>query len=92
MRPRANQPDCFFATAKTHKFISIEDISLDGLKLRHIYNASKVVAKYLCPLTKNEFSITDTLSFPDLLKNSSKDESYEHVSYDIESLFTSIPV
>ena len=34
--------------------------------------ALKVVAKYLHPLTKNEFSITDTLSFPDLLKNSSK--------------------
>ena len=74
MRPRANQPCRFFATAKTHKFESVEDNSLDSLKLRpivdqtgtYIYNASKAVVKYLPPLIKNEFSITDTLSFPDL--------------------------
>ena len=100
MHPRSNQPGRFFATAKTHKFKSIEDISLESLKLRpiidqtgtYIYNASKVVAKYLSPLPKNEFSITDTLRFPELLKNSGNDESYEDVSYNVESLFTSIPV
>ena len=43
-------------------------------------------------LTKNEFSITDTLNLSDLLKNSSNDESYKDVSYDVESLFTSTPV
>ena len=100
MRPLSNQPGRFFFIAKTHKFASIEDISLESLKLRPtinqtgtcIYNASKVVAKYLSTLSTNEFSITDTLSFPELLKNSSNDESYEDVSYDVESLFTSIPV
>ena len=55
-----------------------------------IYNASKVFAKYLSPLSKNEFSITVTLSFPELLKNSTNDKSYEDVSYDIGSLFKSI--
>ena len=95
-----NQPGRFFDIAKTHKFKSIEDISLESLKLHPImdqtwtciYNASKVVAKCLSPLSKNEFSITDTLSFPELLKNSSNDECYEDVSYDVESLFKSIPV
>ena len=29
---------------------------------------------------------------PDLLKNCSNDEPYKNVSYDVESLFTSIPV
>ena len=57
-----------------------------------IFNASKGVAKYFSPLSKNEFSIADTLSFPELLKNSSNNESYEDVSYYVESLFTSIPV
>ena len=55
MRPCFNQPACFFATAKTHKFKSIADISLESLKLRPIVDqtgacicsASKVVAKYL---------------------------------------------
>ena len=104
MCPLSNQPGCFFATAKTHKFKSIEDISLDisleSLKLcpiidqtgTYIYTASKIITKYLNPLSKNEFSFTDMLSFPELLKNSSNDESYEDVSYDIKSLFTSIPV
>ena len=76
MRPHSNQPGRFFATAKTHKIKSIEDISLESLKLRpiiaqtgtYIYNALKVVAKYLSPLSRNEFSITDTLNFPELLK------------------------
>ena len=53
MRPGSNQPGRFFVTAKTHKFKSIEDISLESLKLRpiidqtgtYIYNASKAVAK-----------------------------------------------
>ena len=48
--------------------------------------------KYLSPLSKNEFSITDTLSFPELLKSSSNNECCEDVSYDFESLFTSFPV
>ena len=63
-----NQADRFIATAKTHKFKSIEDISLESLKLRpmihqtgtQIYNALKVIAKYRSPFSSNEFSITDS--------------------------------
>ena len=99
MRPGPNQPGRFFATAKTHKLKSIEGIYLKSLKLRpvidqtgtYIYNVSKVVAKYLSHLSKNEFSITDTLIFPELLKSSSNDECYDDVSCDIESLYASIP-
>ena len=95
-----NQPGRFFDIAKTHKFTSIERISFESLKLRpimdqtwtYIYNASKVVTKCPSPLSKNEFSITDTLCFPELLKNGSNDECYEDVSYDVESLFKSILV
>ena len=100
MRPTSNQPARFFATAKTHKFNNINEINLNQLKLRpiidqtgtYIYDASKVVAKYLKPLAKNEFTISDTLSFPELLKEAENRENYEDVSYDVESLFTSIPV
>ena len=74
MLPRFNQSGRFLVTAKTHKFESTEGISLESLELHpiiaqtgtYIYNASKVVAKYLSPLSKNEF--TNTLSFPELLK------------------------
>ena len=100
MRSRSNHPGRFFSTSKTLKFKSIKDISLESLMLRpiidqtgtYIYNTSKVVVKYLSPLSKNEFSIMDTLSFPKLLKNISNDQSYEDVSHDVETLFTSIPV
>ena len=59
--PRSNQLGRCFATSKTHKFESTENILLESLKLRPIidqtgtytYNASKVVAKYPSPLSKN---------------------------------------
>ena len=60
-----------------HKFDTIEDINVKHLKLRpvidqtgsYIYNASKAVAQFLKPLARNEFTISDTLAFPELLKN-----------------------
>ena len=69
-------------------------VSMDSPKLHslvdqtgtYVYNASKVVSKYLCPVTSNEFPITDTLSFPDLLISSSNYESYEGVSYNVEMI------
>ena len=36
MRPKSSQPGRFFATAKTHKFDAVNDITLDKLKLRPI--------------------------------------------------------
>ena len=84
MRPVSSQSSRFFATAKTHKFKSLDEINIDQLKLRpiiaqtstYIYNASKVIAKYLKPLAKNEFIISDTLTFPDLVKNASNSNEY----------------
>ena len=100
MRPISNQPASFFATAKTHKFDTIENINVKDLKLRpiidqtgtSIYDASKVVAEFLKLLARNEFTISDTLAFPELLKNIENSDDYEDVSYDVESLFTSIPI
>ena len=99
MRPVSNQPAQLFATDKTHKFDTIEDINAKDLKLRpiidqtetYIYDASKVVAQFLKPLARNEFTISDTLAFPELLKDIENSNNCEYVSYDVESLFTSIP-
>ena len=63
MRQKSNQPRRFFATTKNHKFDSINYITLYQLKLRpiidqtgtYIYNASKVVAKYLGPPSKSKY-------------------------------------
>ena len=100
MHPVSNQPTRFFVTTKSHKFHSLEEINVDQLKLRpiidqtgtYLYNASKAITKYLKPLAKNEFTISESLTFPNLVKNASNSNEYEDVSYDVESLFTSIPV
>ena len=100
MHPISNQPARFFATAKAYKFDKIEDINVHDLKLRpiidqtgtHIYDVSKVVAKFFKPLTRNEFTINDTLTFPELLKNTGNSDDYEDVSFDVESMFTSITI
>ena len=56
------------------------------------YHASKVVANYFRPLTNNKFIIKDCLLFPDILKSTVLANDEEIVSYDVESLFTKIPI
>ena len=76
MRTISNQPFRFFATVKTHKFDTTQDINVQDLKLRPIIDqtgtytcdASKVVAEFLKPLVRNDFAISDTSAFPELLK------------------------
>ena len=58
----------------------------------YIYDASKVVAEFLKRLARNEFTISDTLAFPELLKIIENSDGYKDVSYGLESLFTSIPI
>ena len=78
----------------------LKNINVDNLKLRpiidqtgtYIYNASKVVAKYLKTLAKNQFTIIDTLSLPSSSKSAVNYDEYEDVFYDVESLFTSVSV
>ena len=75
MRPASNQPAHFSATARMHKFNTIKETNIDHLEFHpiidqmatYIYNASKVIAKYLKPLARNEFTIINTLTFPDLI-------------------------
>ena len=58
----------------------------------YIYDASKAVAEFLKRLARNEFTISDTLAFPELLKITENSDSYKDVSFGLESLFTSIPI
>ena len=74
MRPVSNQPGRLYATAKIHKFSSLDEITIEKLKFRPIisqvgtytYNAAKVIADYLKPLCQNEYKINDTQSFPSI--------------------------
>ena len=43
-------------------------------------------------MTKNEFVINNTQDFPAILNNTPLSEDEEDVSYDVELLFTNIPI
>ena len=101
MRPVSNQPGRIYATAKTHKFNSLDEINIDNLKFRPIisqigtytYNAAKVIAEYLKPLCSNQYKISDTQEFASLIKDQPPlNDDKEYVSYDVDSQFTNIPV
>ena len=57
MKPDSNQPAHLYGTAKTHKFETLEDITIANLKFRPIidqtgtltYNAAKAITDYLRP-------------------------------------------
>ena len=69
---------------------------MTNLKLRPIidqtgtcyYKTGKFISKYL----KDEFVINNTQDFPPMLNNMSLCEDEEGASYDVESLFTNIPI
>ena len=102
MQPDTNQPARLYRTAKTHKFETLEDITVVHLKFRPIidqtgtftYNVAKDISDYLRPLCKNEYSINDTqkLIHKHVIFNSTFQDDEEDVSYDVESLFTNIPI
>ena len=96
-----NQPGRLFCTAKTHKFTDLSEVTVDNLKLRPVIDqsnsftskAATFLSEYLKPLQDKEFMLSDTLKFPDLIKKlPPKGLDEEDVSYDVEALFTSIPV
>ena len=50
------------------------------------------IDKYLKPLAKNDFTKSDALTFHDFVRNASNSNENEDVLYDLESLFTRVPV
>ena len=98
MRPTSSQPARLFATRKTHRFIDIKQLNINKLHPiidqtgTHLYDCSKVNAQYLQPLAINQYTISETLSFPDILKENLLDSNEEYVSYVVDLLFTIIPL
>ena len=100
MRLASNQTGRLYSPAKTHKFNSLDDITVEHLKFRPIislmgidtYNVAKDIVEYLKPLCQNEYKINDTQSFPSMLKEKTRlSSNEEYASYNAESLFTNIP-
>ena len=77
MLSKSNLPGQLYGTAKTHKFHSIEDVTLENLKFRSIiaqsgtytYNPVQIFVDYLKPLCSgNDYIIRNTQEFPKLLE------------------------
>ena len=102
MTSSSNQPAQLYGTAKTHKFPDISEISVDNLKFRPIisqvgtftYNAAQEIGNYLKPLiADNDFLINNTQDFASIIKAQPPlNHDEEFVSYDVESLFTNVPI
>ena len=57
------------------------------------YKAAKVISTYLKPLCQNEYSISDTQQYLDMLSNFPPlIDDEEDVSYDAESFLTINPI
>ena len=102
MTASAGQPGQLYGSAKTHKFDSVSDISVDSLKFRPIISqvgtfthaAAQVIGNYLKPLVDdNEYIINNTQDFAAIISDQPPlGPTEEYVSYDVESLFTNVPV
>ena len=90
-----------YGRVKTYKLGNLKDITLQNLKWcpiidqtrRFTYKAAKVIPHYSKSLWQNEYSIPDTQQFLDMLLNLLPLlDDKKDVSYDVESLFTNIPI
>ncbi|XP_046863199.1 uncharacterized protein LOC124456940 [Xenia sp. Carnegie-2017] len=82
---------------KTHKqFDTLPKLRpiIDTTNTPH-YNVGKFIANLLNPLTLNKFSLQDSFDATDAIKSIPKDlfsQGYKFVSFDVESLFTNVPL
>ena len=85
-----------------HKHENIDEINVQSLNFRPIiaktgtctWNTAQVISNYLKPLcTCNEYIIGNTQDFLKLIQEQSPLQlDKEYVSYDIQSLFTNVPI
>ena len=54
------------------------------------YNLAMFLVKILTPLTTNEFTVKDSFSFAEKIRN--QDQTLFMASLDVDSLFTNIPL
>ena len=91
--PCGSRPGILYGMAKVHKPVTDRCPSLQPI-LPAINTPSYKLAKFLVllltPLTSNDFTIKDSFSFAEEV--SSFDCAYYMTSFDIESLFTNIPL
>ena len=96
--PSSSRPGLYFGLAKVHKLKDSRNV--DELPLRPVisnigtatYELSKYLAELLKPLTKSQYSVESTKDFIERIKNKKIQHDYDLVSFDVVSLFTSVPL
>ena len=97
--PSSSRPGLYFGLAKVHK-LKDSSKNVAELPLRPVisnigtatYELSKYLADLLKPLTKSKYSIDSTKDFVNKIRSKSIHQDYELVSFDVVSLFTSVPL
>ena len=97
MRPKASQVERAHGLPKIHKSYntlpSFQPI-IDTRNTLH-YGVVKFLTRLLSPLTQNEYSVKDSFEAVDRIRSIPPelfDEGYRYVSFNVTSLFTSIPL
>ena len=96
--PTGSCPGKFYGPVKIHKLPS--NGFIDNLPMRPVvsiigiasYQLAKYLAKLLYPLAQSSYTINSTKDLMIKIKNEKMPENYEMVSFDVKSLFTSVPL
>ena len=97
--PSSSRPGLFFGLAKVHK-LKNGCTNVNELPLRPVisnigtatYEISKYLASLLQPIAKSEFTIDSTKDFVHKIKSKKIQQDFEMISFDVASLFTSVPL
>ena len=97
--PSSSRPGLYFGLAKVHKLKSDTD-TVEQLPLRPVisnigtatYELSKYLASLLQPIAKSRFSVESTKDFVQKIREKKIEDGYEMISFDVVSLFTSVPL
>ena len=94
MHPSGSAPALIYGTPKIHKLSSSDSFPKLRLIVSSIGTFNYNLARFLCdlcsPLVPNDYSCKDTFAFVSQIKNANLSKKFL-VSYDVTSLFTSIP-
>ena len=97
MRPRSAQIGRAHGLPKIHKeFTNLPPFRpiIDTTNTPY-YEVGKLLTSLLEPLTKNQYVVKDSFEAVERIKDIPKEyfeQGYKYVSFDVESLFTSVPL
>ena len=96
--PTGSCPGKFYGTAKVHKLP--ENGNMDQLPIRPIvsnigtatYQLAKYLAKLLSPLSQSQYTVKSTKDLIQKIHNVNVPDGFNMISFDVKSLFSSIPL